>query len=102
MFYSIIKSDIEPKDGKKLRGLSRNQYCIGIGYDGKNIVAIVEGLGKTSTELTYTTFATHIKKGSKIIYDDERAHRRLVKELELKDKNYRSHYLKKLNDQENH
>lgn len=101
MFYSVIKSDIETKDGKKLRGLSHNQHCIGVGYDGSNIIAIVEGLGKTSTDLTWNTFNTHIKKGSKIIHDDEKAHRKLVKDLELEDENYSSHYLKKFTDKEN-
>ena len=31
MFYTVIKSDLKTKDGKKLRGISHNQYCIGIG-----------------------------------------------------------------------
>lgn len=101
MFYSVIKSDIETKDGKKLRGLSHNQYCIGVGYDGTNIIAIVEGMGKTSTDLTWNTFATHIEKASKITHDDEKAHHKLVKNLELEDANYSSLYLKNLNDKEN-
>lgn len=101
MFYSVIKNDIETKDGKKLRGLSHNQYCIGIGYDGSNIIAVVEGLGKTSTDLTWNTFAAHIKEGSKIIHDDEKSHRKLVKDLKLNDENYSSNYLKKLTDNEN-
>lgn len=32
-YYSVIKSDIITKDKKKLRGLSKNKYCIGIGCD---------------------------------------------------------------------
>ena len=38
MFYSVIKSDIKTKDGKKLRGLSCNQYCIGIGIKKLELV----------------------------------------------------------------
>lgn len=29
-FYKVTKKDIKTKDGKQLRGLSKNQYCIGI------------------------------------------------------------------------
>lgn len=101
LFYKVIKSDIKTKDGKQFRGLSRNQYCIGIGYDSKNIIAIVEGLGKTSTDSTWETFSTHIKEGSKIIHDDEKSHNKLVKDLQLINEEYKSTYLKYLDDKEN-
>lgn len=101
MFYSVIKSDVETKDGKKLRGLSRNQHCIGVGYDRDNVIALVEGLGKTSTDLTYATFSQHIKNGSKIIHDDEKSHKKLVNDLNLENEQYNSQYLKKLSDKEN-
>ncbi len=101
MFYKVIKSDIETKDGKQLRGLSHNQYCIGIGYDGKNIIAKVEGLGKTSTERTNEVFQEHINLNSKLIHDDEKSHRELVIKLNLIDESYKSTYLKKLKDDEN-
>ena len=90
MFYSVVKSKIKTKNGKKLRGLSNNQYCIGIGYDGDNIIAIVEGLGKTSIDKTIGTFKNHIEEGSTIIHDDEKSHRKLVKELKLIDESYNS------------
>lgn len=101
MFYSVIKGDIETKDGKKLRGLSRNQHCIGIGYDGNNIIALVEGLGKTSATLTWDTFSKHIERGSKIIHDDEKSHHKLVKELNLSDESYNSNWLKTKSDKDN-
>lgn len=101
LFYSVIKSDIKTKNGKKLRGLSKNQHCIGIGYDRKNIIAIVEGLGKTSKEKTYNTFKSHIEPNSKIIHDDEKAHRKLVKELNLTDESYNSLWLKTKKDKDN-
>lgn len=101
LFYSVIKSDIKTKDGKKLRGLSKNQHCIGIGYDGKNIIAIIEGLGKTSKEKTYNTFKTHIKPKSKLIHDDEKSHKKLVKELNLIDQSYNSLWLKTKTDKDN-
>ena len=88
-------------DNEKLRGLSRNQYCIGIGYDGTNIIAIVEGFGKTSSDLTKLTFINHIEENSRLIHDDEKAHRKLVKELKLVDESYSSAWLKTKTDKEN-
>ena len=101
MFYSVVKSKIKTKNGKKLRGLSNNQYCIGIGYDGDNIIAIVEGLGKTSIDKTISTFKNHIEEGSTIIHDDEKSHRKLVKELKLIDESYNSLWLKTKKDEDN-
>ena len=101
MFYKVIKSDIETKNGKQFRGISRNQYCIGIGYAGTNIIAIVECLGKTTKELTVKTFKNHIKKGSKLIHDDEKSHKELIKELELSSESYNSILLKTKDDKNN-
>lgn len=101
MFYTVMKSDLKTKDGKKLRGISRNQYCIGIGYDKSRIIATVECLGKTTTQITYDTFITHIEQNATIIHDDEKSHRKLVEELNLVDESYKSSYLKKLNDKDN-
>lgn len=100
-FYKVIKSDIKLKGGKQPRDLSKNQYCIGIGYDGTNIIAIVEGLGKTSSALTKETFVDHIKPHSMLIHDDEKSHHKLVKELNLKDKSYKSTWLKLKEDNDN-
>ena len=101
MFYTVIKGDLKTKDGKKLRGISHNQYCIGIGYDKNNILAKVECLGKTSTQITYDTFINHIESNSKLIHDDEKSHRKLVKDLSLIDESYKSTYLKTLDDESN-
>lgn len=101
MFYTVIKSDIKTKDGKKLRGISRNKYCIGIGYDKNQIIAIVECLGKTTTEITTATFEKHIEEGSCLVHDDEKSHIKLVEKLKLTDNSYKSSYLKKLDDKEN-
>lgn len=45
-FFPVLPSNRILKDGKQLRGLSRNQYCIGIGYDGTYVYAKVEGMGE--------------------------------------------------------
>ncbi len=101
MFYKVVKSEIETKNGKQLRGLSHNQFCIGIGCDNKNVIAIVEGLGKTSSIKTEKTFLSHIQPGSKLIHDDEKSHRNLVKKLDLIDENYNSIWLKTKKDKDN-
>lgn len=101
IFYKVIKSDVKTKNGKQPRGLSKNQYCIGIGFDGKNITAKVEGLGKTSTDLTLATFSVRIKEGSRLMHDDEKSHKKLVNDLELTSESYKSTWLKTLKDEEN-
>lgn len=101
MFYTVMKGDIKTKDGKKLRGISRNQYCIGIGYDKSNIIAIVECLGKTTTQITKDTFINHIEPESRLIHDDEKSHKVLIDDLNLVNESYKSSYLKKLDDKVN-
>jgi Transposase and inactivated derivatives len=101
MFYTVMKSDLKTNDGKKLRGISQNQYCIGLAYDKSNIIAIVECLGKPSKQITFDTFVNHIAPNSKLIHDDEKSHKKLIKELNLIDESYNSSYLKKLGDKEN-
>lgn len=101
MFYSVIKKDIDTKDGKKLRGISHNKYCIGICYDKRNIIAIVECFGKPTTEITYNNFINLIEPGSRLIHDNEKSHRKLVNDLNLVDEKYKSSYLKKLDDKNN-
>lgn len=42
-YYSVIKSDIKTNDnGSKLRGISKNKFCIGLAYDKTNVLAFVE------------------------------------------------------------
>lgn len=101
MFYSVIKSDIKFKDGRKLRGISKNKYCIGIGYDKKNIIASVECLGKPTYETTKATFINHIASESKLVHDDEKSHNILISKLNLKSESYSSLLLKEKKDEEN-
>lgn len=100
-FYKVVKSEIQTKNGKQLRGLSINQFCIGLGYDGINILAIVEGKSKTSINKTEKTFLNHIEPHSKIIHDEEKSHKTIVEKLELVDEKYNSKDLKNLCDKEN-
>jgi hypothetical protein len=101
-FYSVRSEDIARKDGgSKLRGLSRNQICIGVATDKHHTIFIVEGTGKPSQKKTAEAFRCHIKQGSTLIHDKEFARKKLVKELSLESKTYASKDLKGLPDKDN-
>lgn len=101
-FYTVRSEDIVRKDnGDKLRGLSKNQICIGAATDKQYTIFLVEGTGQPSQKKTSDTFRNHIKPGSILIHDEEIAHSKLVKELSLESRAYRSKDLKNLADKDN-
>jgi hypothetical protein len=101
-FYRVRSEDVEyTDDGNKLRGISKNQICIGVATDKKQTIFLVEGFGKPSQKRTYETFRSHIKRKSTLIHDKETAHKKLVKELELHSISYASKDLKELMDRDN-
>jgi hypothetical protein len=101
-YYSLMLRDrIRDENWKLLRGLSRNQICIGVATDKKQTICFVEGLGKPSQKRSYDTFKDHIAPGSTLIHDKENTHKKLVEELNLKSVNYSSSELKGLADSEN-
>ncbi|MBF1078283.1 MAG: IS1 family transposase [Solobacterium sp.] len=100
-YYSVIKSDIITKDKKKLRGLSKNKYCIGIGCDEQYLYCKLEGKAKTSDTKTLQIFEEHIRPHSYLIHDNEKSHHALVQELQLKSESYKLTYLSELSDKEN-
>ena len=101
-YYSVIMRDRErDENGNLLRGLSRNQICIGVATDKKHTVCFVEGFGKPNRKSSFETFKDHILPGSELIHDKESTHKKLVDELSLKSKVYASKDLKGLADSEN-
>lgn len=101
-YYLIIMRDRErDENGNLLRGLSRNQICIGVATDKKHTVCIMEGYGKPSQKRSYQAFKDHIKPGSTLIHDKENAHRQLVEKLSLNSICYASKDMKGLADSEN-
>jgi hypothetical protein len=101
-FYTVIAEDIAHNaDGTKLRGLSKNQICIGVATDKKHTIFIFEGTGKPSQKKTYDAFKSHIEPKSRLFHDKESAHKKLVKLLELDSVSYASKDLKGLLDKEN-
>jgi transposase-like protein len=101
-YYSVISRDaLRHEDGKKLRGISRNQFCIGVATDKRHTLFLVEGYGKPSQKKTFETFHNHIAPGSTLIHDKEQAHAKLIKVLALQSTVYASEGLKGLPDLEN-
>lgn len=101
-YYALMMRD-RKKDAKghMMRGLSRNQICIGVATDKKHTICFVEGFGKPSQKCSYETFSNHIKAGSTLIHDKEKTHKKLVDKLSLKSITYSSSDLKGLADSEN-
>ena len=101
--YSVAESKLQRhSDGKKYRGNSRNQYCIGTGIDiHRRAYDQEEGFGKTSEEKTLRCFSDHIKSESLIIHDKEKAHNILVETLNLKSVTYDAKKLKNTQDKHN-
>ena len=101
-FYSVRNEDIaRTEKGGKLRGLSSNQMCIGVMCDKSHTLCIFEGYGKPSQKKTSELFKDHIAIGSTLIHDEDNAHKKLVKELQLNSIAYDSNKLKLLSDKNN-
>lgn len=101
-FYSVRSENIVRKEnGDKLRGVSRNQICIGVATDKKHTIFLVEGMGKPSQKRALMAFRNHIEPGSTLIHDRESSHAKLIQELSLNSITYASKDLKGLPDKEN-
>lgn len=101
-FYRVRSEDVAySADGGKLRGLSKNQLCIGVACDKEKVLCVLEGTGKPSQKKTYEAFKDHIVPRSTLVHDKENAHKRLVEKLELVSEAYDSRKLKGLSDKDN-
>lgn len=101
-YYALMMRDRKrDQNGNLMRGLSRNQICIGVATDRKHTICFVEGYGKPSQKSSYETFKNHIAPNSKLIHDKEKTHKKLVEKLSLKSVTYSSSDLKGLADSEN-
>lgn len=101
-YYSVRSNDIaRSASGKKLRGLSQNQLCIGVACDKQQIVCLLEGTGRPSKKKTYNAFKDHIAKGSILIHDKDTAHSMLVSNLNLRSEAHDANAIKKLPDNKN-
>lgn len=86
-FFSVVMSErLASEDGKLLRGLSKNQICIGVATNKKQTICIAEGNGKPSNKRSYEAFINHIEAGATLYHDKESTHKKLVDALELTSK----------------
>jgi 5-methylcytosine-specific restriction endonuclease McrA len=83
-FYRVRSEDIKrDEEGKKRRGISSNQICIGVATDKMNTLFLVEGTGRPSQKKTFDAFGTHIERGATLVHDRESSHAKLISELSL-------------------
>ena len=82
-YIPVMPHDMIYKDGKKLRGLSRNVHCIFTATDSENTVLIADGFGKPSIKKVREALLSHVAKESHMIDDGERSHSLLVTELNV-------------------
>ena len=66
------------EDGKRLRGLSRNQRCVYCATDGDVAVLIVGGVGKPSRKGAAEAYLPHIQCFSHVVHDGEKAHEAVI------------------------
>ena len=83
-YFSKAKQNKIKKDGKELRGISRNKIGVGVACNDKASIYIVTGTSKPSRTSTMRTYGKHIAEGSTIVHDEEKSHNILVEELGLK------------------
>ena len=100
-FFSVVRRDIVTRDGKGLRGISRNKICIATGTNESSSFAIATGVSKLSESSSLKAYGNHIAKGSCIVHDMEKSHNILIERLGLKSEAYDSDKLKGLPDSNN-
>ena len=90
MYFSDTRIEREPGAERK-RGLSKDKVCVVVAIDswGK-AMAVVSENGKPSTRRINKALEKHIKEGSVIVHDCEKAHNALVKKLKLVDERYKA------------
>ncbi len=73
------------------RGLSKQKLCIAVAIDvHKNPVAVVCGHGKPSTKRMKNGLLSHMREGSVVVHDMEKAHKGLVKAAKCTDEAYKA------------
>ena len=61
MFFPVVKHETVLKDGKQLRGISRNKICVATGCDSNgNVLLVVEHTSKPSIKSTWNAYGSHI------------------------------------------
>lgn len=98
-----ITSETVIKNGKKLRGISRNKLGVDVAInEDKNIsVYISTGNSKPSRRSTWNCYGPHIKEESTIIHDGDNSHDVLIERLQLKSEVHTTDETKGMKDDSN-
>ena len=100
-YFPRWKSEAATKDGKRLRGLSRNQFCVCSATDGKRCALTLCGVGKPSGRKAVKGYAAHIAEGTRVIHDGDNSHDALIAALALGSEVHPTAETKGLPDSEN-
>ena len=90
MYFEDTRIEREPGKPRR-KGLSKDKVCVVVAIDSyKRALAIASENGKPSTGRINKALKRHIKKGSTVVHDCEKAHNALVRELKLVDERYKA------------
>ncbi|MBQ9317194.1 MAG: IS1595 family transposase [Atopobiaceae bacterium] len=90
MYFEDTRVERDPGAPRR-RGLSKDKVCVVVAIDSfKQAMAVVSENGKPSTKRINGALKTHIRRGSTIVHDCEKAHNALVRELALVDERYKA------------
>jgi transposase-like protein len=90
MYFEDTRVEREPGAPRR-RGLSKDKVCVVVAIDSwGQALAIVSENGKPSARRINKALKTHIRRGSTIVHDCEKAHNALVRELALVDERYKA------------
>jgi len=90
MYFEDTRVGREPGAPRR-RGLSKDKVCVVVAIDSYGqALAIVSENGKPSTKRINKALKRHIRRGSTIVHDCEKAHNALVRDLELVDERYKA------------
>lgn len=103
MYFPVMPKDlIRNKDGKKLKGISRNKLGVAVAFDDNGQFLLkCTYTSKPSDKSTWNAVGLHIKEGSTIVHDGERSHNNLIRKLKLSSIVYKTKNTKNLKDSEN-
>ncbi len=85
-YFPKWRSESETRGGKRLRGLSGNQFCVLTATDGEACALRVRGAGKPSAARAVAGYGEMIAKGSRIIHDGGKSRNALIEATGLSSK----------------
>lgn len=90
MYFADTRAPREP-GSRRRHGLSRDKVCVVVAIDSwGRAMAVVGENGKPSTRGIGAALEGHIKEGSVLVHDCEKAHNALVRKLKLVDERHKA------------